>query len=266
MAKKKAEPTIIVRFIGESITPANVPIGTVTSALSAVQDLASGRNRFETQHVPRDKSIGLVDVRSGSASYVCVSRAPVEAVTNLKLVGQILSDGDAVDSEGSHLVAAMQPIEDLSKIARANDCRLEVYQSGRRTPMFVIEEGDFARLSNKLFLTGETTIIGNVKRVGGATGMKCLLRVEGRRRILYCELKNREVARRLGQHLYEDIAATGTAVWIHRSWYVYKFTIQDFSQPRLGDTKGSLEELRKAGLDAWDKIAEPEKFIRELRS
>ncbi len=27
----------------------------------------------------------------------------------------------------------------------------------------------------------------------------------------------------------------------------------------------TIEELRKAGLDAWDKIDDPEAFIRELR-
>ena len=128
-----------------------------------------------------------------------------------------------------------------------------------------MQQDDFSRISNRLFLTGKTTIIGNVKRVGGATGMKCLLRVPGRRRILYCDLPNRNAARRLGQHLYEDIAASGIATWIHRSWYGYRFVIQDFSQPRIGDTKAAIEQLRKAGLSAWDKISDPDEFIRGLR-
>ena len=134
MARKKAEPTLVVRFVGEGITPAHVPLRTVTDALSAVQDLASGRNRFETQHVPKEKTIGLVDVRAGSAAYFCVPHAPQEAIENLKDVARILIDDEPDDPEGGRLVAAIQPIEDLSEIARTNHCRLEISLSGRRAP------------------------------------------------------------------------------------------------------------------------------------
>jgi ABC-type transport system substrate-binding protein len=66
--------------------------------------------------------------------------------------------------------------------------------------------------------------------------------------------------------LYEQIAATGTAIWIHRTWRIYKFTIKDFTQPQLGDPSKAIEELREAGLKAWDDIENPDAFVQELRS
>ena len=96
--------------------------------------------------------------------------------------------------------------------------------------------------------------------------MRCLLRVPGRRRGLYCNVASRQLVRRLGKHLYEQIAATGTATCIHRTWRIYRFTIKDFTQPRLGDPKEAMEQLRNAGLKAWDTIADPGAFIQELRS
>jgi len=95
--------------------------------------------------------------------------------------------------------------------------------------------------------------------------MRCLLRVPGRRRILYCDVRNKGLVRRLGQHLYEQVAATGTARWIHRSWRLYEFTINDFTQPRLGDPVEAIKELRRAGLSVWDQIEDPEQYFRELR-
>ena len=51
----------------------------------------AGEDPFETSHVSVEKSIGLVDVRYGSAVYSCVSQAPDEAKANLAHVGLLLS-------------------------------------------------------------------------------------------------------------------------------------------------------------------------------
>ena len=266
-AKKSASPTFEVRFVAPGLVPEQIPLRAVSDALSAVQDLASGRDPWETPHVPQEKSIGLVEVRRGSAVYSCISHAPEEAKANLARVGALLASDGEEGIEGDGLVAALRPIESLSGVAKAIGCRLEVAlveQPG--PPMFVVEEDAYHRISSRLLLRGYTTVVGAVERVGGATGMRCLLRVPGRRRLLYCDVSNRELVRRLGQHLYERIAATGTAVWIHRSWRMYEFKIEDFTQPKLGDAGAAIEQLRRAGLKAWDEIADPGALIEELRS
>lgn len=75
-SKKKAQPTFEVRFVGPGLSLEKIPLRAVSDALSAVPDLAAGRDPFETAHVPAELSIGLVDVRQGSAVYSCVARAP----------------------------------------------------------------------------------------------------------------------------------------------------------------------------------------------
>jgi hypothetical protein len=264
--KKTAPPTFIVRFIAPGLSPNTVPFRAVSAALSAVQDLASGRDPLESRQVPDDMVIGLVNVRRGSALYSCVSRDPESAKSNLRLVGRVLSD-DVEASGGDALARALKPIEKLSDVAKSVGCRLEVSLASRpKDALFAVEGGDFARLSARLFLSGDTTIIGTVKRVGGQTNMKCALSVPSRSHLLYCDVKSKEVVQRLGKHLYQQIAARGTAVWIHSTWHIYKFKIHDFSQPRIGDTKGAIQQLRSAGLDAWDKVSQPEEYIRGLRS
>ncbi len=261
---------IEIRFIAPGIKPEQVPLRAVSDVLSAVQDLASGRDPFEMQHVPTERGIGLVDVYGGSAVYACVARAPDEARHNFGRVGRWLAEPDeAIESDANSdgLVAALSPIETLSAVAKSLQCRLEIALSGvDERPYFAVQEGDFQRISSKLLMKGETTVVGRVERVGGAGEMRCLMRVPGRRRALYCDVASRELARRLGQCLYEEIAATGQAVWIHRMWRIYRFKITDFKQPRLGKAKEALEDLRRAGLDAWDNIGDPDAYIRELRS
>jgi len=167
---------------------------------------------------------------------------------------------------GDGLIAAFRPLKSLCDVAGSVGCSVQVRLLGRDTKeLFSLQKDDYERISGRLFMTGETTVVGTIERVGGATGMRCLLRVPGRPRLLYCDVESQDLVRRLGQHLYEQIAATGTATWIHRSWRIHEFKINDFTQPRLGNLTESLKELRNAGLSAWDEVSDPENYIQELR-
>ena len=170
LGKKNHSPKLEVRFVAPGLKPARVPLRTVADALSAVQDLASGRDPFESKQVPIEKAIGLVDVKAGSAVYVCESPAIDEARLHLTNAGQLIAvaeEGEAPDSDG--LIALLRPIETLSQIAKQLDCSVEVsLVNGAKHSFFSVNRDDFKRISERLFLKGETTIVGEVKRVGGS--------------------------------------------------------------------------------------------------
>lgn len=262
---KAPEPTFEVRFVGTGISPEKIPLHYVSDALAAIQDIASGRDPLETRYVPPDKSVGLLKVRRGSAVYSCISRSPNEARENLRLVGKMVSTLDTSATEADLVVSAFRPIRTLSFVAKSLNCQLEVYpSSGGEAPLLTIHEADYEKLSNRLLLEGEATVIGTVVRAGGATDMRCLMRIPNRTRLLYCNVESRKLVRQLGQHLYEQVAAVGTATWIHRSWYIISFTVKSFSQPRLGSVHQAIGKLRDAGLKAWDTVPNPELYLKEL--
>jgi hypothetical protein len=180
--KKNSEvpATFEVRFIAPGIAPEKIPLRAVSDALSAVQDLAAGRDPFETSHVPPEKGTSLVDVRSGSAVYRIVSRSPAEALQNLRHVGSLLAPNVGMELEGDGLIAALRPIEALSLVSRSLGCQVEVAVASGPS-LFTVGRDDFRRISSQLLLRGETTVVGTVERVGGATGMRCLMRVPNRR-------------------------------------------------------------------------------------
>jgi hypothetical protein len=266
--KTKSKATFEVRIEGDDVEPGRVPLRNVSEVLSAIQDLASGRDSFEVPRVPDNKSIGLVQIRKGSAVYLCVAREPDEAILNLTRVGQLLAakTESAIERVGSDLIAGvLGPLEHLSDVARAFRGRVLVTLAGKAKPLLEVGAGDFRRFSDSVLSEGQTTIVGRVERVGGATGMRCALRVAGRRKLLYCDIENQPVARRLGQQLYQQIAAEGKATWIRPTWRVLRFKIHEFSQPRIGDVNQFIQNLRAAGFDAWDNIQDPDAFIRDLR-
>lgn len=268
LRNEKPQATFEVRFRAPGISPEKVSLRNVSDALSAIQDLASGRDAFETPFVSPEKAIGLVDVRKGSAVYACVAHSPAEAWANLSRIRNLLDENEMPSEDDDDILAkAFKPIQTLCDVARSLGCRLEVAWASKRRqpPLFTVGQGDYERIAARMLLKGETTIAGKIERVGGATGMRCLLRVPGRRRILYCGIASRELARKLGQHLYEPIVARGTATWLHRSWRVQDFTIQSFSQPKLSDVDSAIKALRKAGLDAWDNVPDPSSYLHEQR-
>ena len=265
---KKPVPTFEVRLVGPGLSPEKIPLRAFSDALSAVQDLASGRDPFEQKQVPHEKGIGLLKVLRGSAVYCCLSRSPDEAVDNLSRVGRLLTSPNEEEALSDDIIAAIKPIRSLSEIAKSVKCRIIVTATGdKKNPLLSVNEDDFRRIAGRLFVSGETTIYGQIQRVGGATGMRCLMRIPGRHHILYCDVHGKQLAQRLGQHLYENIVATGTAEWIQKTWMIYSFKIKDFAQPQIKEnTSKIIEELRNAGLSAWDNIESPELLIRELRS
>src|SRR5262245_62084130 len=109
MATDRPVPTFNVRFVGPpGLAPYKVPVRAVSAALSAVQDLASGRDPLETTKVPEEKVIGLIGVSKGSAVYRCVSRAPDEARHNLKIVGRFLSEDSENEGTDASVVRALK--------------------------------------------------------------------------------------------------------------------------------------------------------------
>ena len=270
MAKKKTTPqgkaAFEIRLIGANVKPESVPINLVGDALSAIQDIAAGRDSFEDAGAPvsRENGINLVNVKRGSAVYSIHSHQPETALKNLARLGSQLLDIDESNIES--LVASINPIEKLSRVARQIGCAVKVTVVGdKKNSILEVGEDDYKKISHSMFTKGDSTIIAKIMRVGGATEPRCLLRLDNRRNLLYCDVESRELLQELGQYLYEKVAIKGSAVWIHSNWYIHKFKITSFSSPKIKDTAKAIKSLRSAGLKAWDGVENPQQLIEEVR-
>lgn len=267
MTKKKTtpkKPTFEIRLIGTNVRPESVPIHLVSDALSAIQDIAAGRDSFEASSVSRESAINLVDVKRGSAVYSIHSHQPETAIENLSRLGNHLAD--VSESNIDSLVSSINPIEKLSRVARLVGCAVKVTIFGdKKNSLLEVGEDDYRRISESMFTKGDTTIIAKIVRVGGATEPRCLLRLENRRSLLYCDVESRELLQELGQYLYEKVALKGSVVWVHSNWHIHKFKITSFSRPKISSASKAIEALRSAGLKAWDSVEKPMDVIEGLK-
>lgn len=264
MLPKKPSPTFEVALRGSGVLPEAIPMRAVADTLSAVQRLTNSQE-FEEDKSPPVEAIRLLNVQRGSAVYSCFSLHPEQALAQLRVAGQIVSTAE--EAVSSFVDRLLSPIEDLSRIARSLSCAIIVKTPGRQGAILAeFDQASYQQLADRVLLHGETTIRGRVERVGGASDVRCTLRLENGR-LLYCDVASAELSRRIGKHLYEQVIAHGNATWVHRSWRVIRFTIQALQQPEEGGSiLGALQAIHAAGASAWDEIEDPVEYLREFRS
>jgi len=261
---KQPQPTFEVAFLGPGIAPERIPIRTLSDTMQAVQALTNGRG-FTTPEERKTASIGLLKITRGSAGFQCVAPHPSEALNYLHLTGTLLAGDSKITDTTQEFI--LPPVETLSRIASSLQCRILLCPPRKRDEPFAVIDGEsYTRVSEGVFVHGETSIRGQIKRVGGVKNMRCALRLPDRAELLYCDVPSSETARKLGQHLYQNVVAVGMATWFSRSWRLYSFKIQEIYQPKEQPVTKAFEELYEAGGKAWAEIENPEEYLREAWS
>src|SRR5258708_23661963 len=188
--KKRKKPWAVfeVLFDGPQMLPETIPLGTLTQALSAIRRLATGTESQEDDDESSDTeeaggAIRLLDVVRGSGVYRFVCPETDQAVDRLRLAGRALANPEEFGEKDYIL----NPIERLSITARRMGCRIILREANKEDGILAtIEPESYERISDKLFITGDTSFMGTVERVGGATSMRCALRVAFQQRLLFC--------------------------------------------------------------------------------
>jgi hypothetical protein len=275
MAKPRKPPPIFeLLFEGPGIYPEAIPLGTLTQTLSAIRRLAIGAGVSEDEEEEEAETtdgglIRLLDVVRGSAVFRFAgpagplpgAQSPKAAVERLRLAGRVIKNPDEV-GENDYV---LRPIERLSATARRLDCSIIVREPGPESAILArIEPGSFEHISKRLFISGDTSFTGTVQRVGGATEMRCALRVSFQNRLLFCRVAGVDVARKLGDRLYKEVTVQGTAQWLKSSWRIVAFVINEVRPLKQGSINEAIEAIREAGGKGWDQIEDPDAYLERV--
>ncbi len=156
-------------------------------------------------------TLRLLAVKRGSAAFQLGVPAGAEPRASLERIGSIgeflakREDVEGIDYD------ALRPIRDLSATARGLGCTISLRAAGRGRPILArIEPDSYESVAETLFVEGETSFVGRVQRVGGATGLRCGLRVDFQNRLLICKVTSKAVAQTIGKRLTRcEVQKTG---------------------------------------------------------
>jgi len=271
MRPKKPPPLFEVRFEGPGIYPEKIPLRSLVTTLSAVQRLAAGSAPIDEDETEEEKegeeeeSLRLLNVKRGSAVFQIsapTTSDPRPALQRLRVVGDFLENRE---DDVENIDYALSPIKDLSATARSLNCTIALREArGDKGVLAVFQPNSYESISKSFLVEGETSFVGTVQRVGGATDVKCGLRVGFQNRMLICRVPEKDVARTIGKSLYEDVVVHGSASWLKKSWRMVSFTINSVTQPAQGSILEAFDALREAGGKSWDAINDPAAYLKEV--
>lgn len=111
-------------------------------------------------------------------------------------------------------------------------------------------------------MAGYTTLYGEVLRLGGLEPKVEFKPVNSR--VLYCPAA-KETVLRLREHLYEQVAVHGLAVWDANTLEVTRFEIQDFEPFAGRGVTAAINELREEFGQYFDKIEDVDAWVAAVR-
>lgn len=270
MVRRKPPPSFVVRLVGADVRPWSVPMRSLSRTLQAVQRLIEGdqpESDSETSRSsPAEPELGglhLLSVTSGSAAYAVAADSADVAVGALRVAGSAIDAPAAADWTQPLLSA----IEDLSAVARSLGCEIEFREPGRAGHVLArIGPETFQVVSSTAFVSGESSVIGKVERVGGATEMHCGLRVPAQPdRMVICRVDGAELVRELGRYVYQSVIVTGTVTWLRAGWRIRHIHVKSVSPVKQGSIQATLQAMREIGGKEWAEIDDPDRFIMEMR-
>jgi hypothetical protein len=274
VARKKPQPDFLIRLIGSNVKPWSVPMRSLGRVLAAVQrlvdqrdDLADADEEEKSVDVSEDetRTLRLLSVRADSAGYAVASKNKQVTLSILRETGRSIEEPNTANWHPS----TVSSLDDLSQIAKQLGCHIElrsIDDSGSSGDVIaVIRPSTFAEVQQRAFVRGHTSVYGRLERVGGATACKCGIHVRGRPKMLFCEITNPDLVCELGKYIYSDVVLSGEVVWYRFDQQIKTMFVSSFSPAKTELISEVAKKIRDAGGCAWDNIADPEAFSREMR-
>lgn len=277
MARTRGKPgaDFVVRLAGSGIRPWLVPMRMLAKVLDAVQrlvepgdddDLVAEKKKDGGRPLDEASVLHLVDVKNASAAYAVAVPDRLSAISALASIGRSISE----PVQAGWTESTLSSLRDLSDVARSLECEIEFLTTGDNgRPGEVVAKvtpGTYGEVSASAFVRGQTTILARIERVGGATAMRCGIRLpDSPRRMVFCRVASTGLVRQLGQYLYQHVVVSGRATWLKRDWRLIRLVIESFEPPKTGSVMNVLRQAHDAGGDAWDKVDDPGAFIAEMR-
>ena len=119
------------------------------------------------------------------------------------------------------------------------------------------------RISDDYYLIGETVIYGSIQRVGGAEP-KISIKNSIDDSTLYCSA-SKEIAKQIGQNLYEEVGLKGIATWEKTTNQIIDFKVTEITKYKKHSITEGIKGLSNLIGKYWDDVDDVILEVSKLR-
>jgi hypothetical protein len=250
--------TVEVLLSGDGISPGKLRSKEIAEVIESVEDMIASTVVQDRPDLKKESIIiGLKGVREGS---IGLEFSP--NFEDLTLPATYKITRSIVENDFTSLSSnTLSSLRKLSAFTRKHQCNAEFLTLNGKVESLAIITPE-TKIPEKYSISGETTLHGEITRVGGAEPKIQFKTIEGD--IIYCST-NKEIARKAGTKLYNKDEIQGTAEWNSETLKIESFhvtNISDYEEIRLSGAFKELSELIGSSLDYIDNVDD---FVSEIR-
>ncbi len=247
-----------IHFVGKNISPENIRIGEIAVILDAIENVLLSVVAQEHEGLTKENlTIGLHSVNAGSLGLQFTSKLP-EVVTPAFEQVAVSIRNKTIETIPFESIKHFEKILSFVKSHQAQADFIVINGKSKNLATLTV---DF-ELPKPGFISGETTIYGEIVRVGGVEPKVEVKTISGQ--TLYCPFEF-ELASQLGALLYQLVGLDGDARWNTQNFEIEDFRvtgISDFRNTPLLEAFQSLSEV--AGI-YYSDLDDVTSYIADLR-
>ncbi len=253
------DATIRVLLTGDGMSPGKIRSKEIAEVIESVEEMIASVVLRDNPTLKKDSIvIGLRSIQQGSIGLEFTPN--IEELT-LPAMYQI-ADSIVRNSFIALPSGTISSLRKLSVFSRKHNCDAEFFaQNGKLEKLAILTPK--THIPEILPLSGETTIYGEITRVGGSEPKIQFKTFDGH--IIYCST-SKMIAKKAGTKLYTKVKLSGLAKCSPETYEIEDFhviDIFDHEKTSLSDTFKDLTELFGS---SFDKIENVERFTSEIRN
>jgi hypothetical protein len=157
--------------------------------------------------------------------------------------------------------SAHDPLKEFTAFIKRRNCEAHFSSINGQTTTKLIITPDI-ELNFPGFITGETTIYGRILRVGGKEPKVMFEPFSGM--TIYCNVSE-DLAKKLGEYLYTEIALKGIAKWNPHTLDLCNFKITGYHEFKSGNIQNAFSELSKLIGKYFSDVDDVDGYVADLR-
>ena len=256
------QAAIEIRFTGNDVSPGYIRSKEIAEIIEAIEEMIASQVISNNPDLKRDAVVvGLSDIRHESLGFqfLLPSLAELTLPAFLEITESISSSHFNSLSQDT-----LKPLKKVFNFARRHNCNAEIYErNGDRKLLATITPS--TELPEVTSISGETTLYGEITRVGGADSKNPKIQfktIDGE--LIYCNT-SKLLAEIAGTKLYKQVGLIGIARWNAETFEVEEFFVTAISEYEHSSPAEAFSALSEQFGSMFDSIQDVSSFVEAVR-